>query len=308
MLETSENKNFQKQGIPLVSIGMPVYNGAKFIREALDSLLSQDYSDFELIISDNASTDETAKICEKYAAKDSRIFYSRMEENIGAVRNFDRVLRLAKGKYFMWAAHDDIWHKSFISLCLTKLQSDPQAVICYCHSQTITSEGQPAEEPLTNVECIADSISERWARLHRHWKIHAVIYGLMQREIAIQTRPILAMNCSDLVFVSEMVIYGKILIVEKVMHWKRLPDKDKNHHNSPEKMIEYLSPLKEKKKIRMVRLQATLQCVRRLKNTNLQNNLRRRLTFSALFNYATSHVKYDVLDETKKLFKTRNKI
>lgn len=96
--------------MPQVSIGMPVYNGEKFIREALDSLLAQTFTDFELIISDNASTDGTEAICREYAAKDSRIRYVRQAKNLGPVANFKYVLDEAVGEYFMWAAHDDRRH------------------------------------------------------------------------------------------------------------------------------------------------------------------------------------------------------
>jgi len=96
--------------IPQVSIGMPVYNGEKFIREALNSILAQTFTDFELIISDNASTDGTSAICREYAEKDSRIRYVKQSENIGPVANFLFVLEEAVGEYFMWAAHDDRRH------------------------------------------------------------------------------------------------------------------------------------------------------------------------------------------------------
>jgi glycosyltransferase involved in cell wall biosynthesis len=109
---------------PTVSIGMPVYNGAKYIKEALDSLLAQTYTDFELIISDNASTDSTQAICEEYASKDNRIRYIRQNENIGAVKNFQFVLDESVGEYFMWAAHDDLWGKSFIDNALNLLLED----------------------------------------------------------------------------------------------------------------------------------------------------------------------------------------
>ncbi|MEM4134638.1 MAG: glycosyltransferase, partial [Candidatus Micrarchaeia archaeon] len=79
---------------PLVSIGMPVYNGERFIRQALDSLLAQDYENFELIISDNASEDKTPEICLEYAARDKRIRYYRNEKNMGAAWNFKRVFDL----------------------------------------------------------------------------------------------------------------------------------------------------------------------------------------------------------------------
>jgi glycosyltransferase involved in cell wall biosynthesis len=93
--------------VPTVSIGMPVYNGEKYIREALDSLLAQTFGDFELIISDNHSTDDTPNVCKEYAAKDSRIKYIRQAENIGANANFEFVLQQAIGEFFMWAACDD---------------------------------------------------------------------------------------------------------------------------------------------------------------------------------------------------------
>ena len=96
--------------IPQVSIGMPVFNGEKFIREALDSLLAQNFTDFELIISDNASTDSTEAICREYEARDDRIRYVRQAENMGPVANFRYVLDEAVGEYFMWAAADDRRH------------------------------------------------------------------------------------------------------------------------------------------------------------------------------------------------------
>jgi len=99
---------------PQVSIGMPVYNGERFIRDALDSLLAQTFTDFELIISDNASTDETESICRDYLAADPRIRYFKHQINNGAGANFQFVLDEAVGKYFMWAAADDLWNKTWL--------------------------------------------------------------------------------------------------------------------------------------------------------------------------------------------------
>jgi len=114
---TKSNSNSVKKCFsmpPLVSIGMPVYNGARYIREALDSLLGQTFTDFELIISDNASTDSTEAICREYAAKDQRIRYIRQSHNLGASGNFKFVLDQALGEYFMWAAHDDKWSSNYL--------------------------------------------------------------------------------------------------------------------------------------------------------------------------------------------------
>jgi len=109
---------------PQVSIGMPVYNGEPFIREALDSLLAQTFTDFELIISDNASTDGTEAICREYAAKDDRIRYVRQPENRGALANFQFVLDEAAGEYFMWAAADDWWSENWLSENVAKIERE----------------------------------------------------------------------------------------------------------------------------------------------------------------------------------------
>ncbi len=104
-----------------MSIGMPVYNGARYLREALNSLINQTYHDFELIISDNASTDGTREICEAYEKQDSRIRYIRQDKNIGALQNFQFVLNRAQGEYFMWAAADDRWDENWIKTIIGKI-------------------------------------------------------------------------------------------------------------------------------------------------------------------------------------------
>jgi glycosyltransferase involved in cell wall biosynthesis len=120
-----------KNKSPLVSIGMPVYNGGRFLSEALDSLLNQDFQNFELIISDNASTDNTAEICKRYLEKGSSIKYYRNEVNIGAVANFNKVMKYASAPYFMWAAYDDLWEFSYISELVKIMESDKSIVLAF---------------------------------------------------------------------------------------------------------------------------------------------------------------------------------
>lgn len=128
---------------PIVSIAMPVYNGEKYIRGALDSLLAQSFMDFELIISDNASMDGTAAICKEYAARDFRIKYVRQVNNIGPIANFQYGLDNAKGEYFMWAAHDDRWDSTFIEKLINIHRYDPECGVAFCDFKVvnfITSE------------------------------------------------------------------------------------------------------------------------------------------------------------------------
>src|SRR5580698_5675373 len=101
----NEQLGLKKDGeVPVVTIGMPVYNGARYLEEALRSILNQTYRDCELLISDNASTDATESICRRYAAEDGRVRYLRNERNLGAAANYNRVIHLASGRYFRHAA------------------------------------------------------------------------------------------------------------------------------------------------------------------------------------------------------------
>src|ERR1700726_3052082 len=127
---------------PLVSIGIPVFNAQRYLREALDSLIAQDYENIELVISENASTDGTAAICREYAARDPRVRYERAEMNQGAVWNFNRVYSLARGTYFMWAAFDDLRAPSYVRRCVERLEAQPSAVLCCTDVRLIDEAGR----------------------------------------------------------------------------------------------------------------------------------------------------------------------
>ena len=103
---------------------MPVYNSERYVRDALESLLTQTFQDFELFISDNASTDSTGKICREYSNRDSRIKYFLQSENLGAIANFEFVLQQAKSEFFMWAAYDDVWDKSYLTSAMNLLEEN----------------------------------------------------------------------------------------------------------------------------------------------------------------------------------------
>lgn len=146
---------------PAVSIGMPVYNGGKYIREALDSLLDQSFTDFELIISDNASTDGTEAICQQYAAKDARIRYVRQPVNLGALANFTFVLDEARGGYFMWAAADDRWDPNWISEMLNAMNTTP-ANAAFGKIQCIDEHSQELNHYANNLTF--EYLGPRWLR------------------------------------------------------------------------------------------------------------------------------------------------
>lgn len=122
-----------------VFIGMPVYNGERFIYKALDSLRKQTYPNWSLLISDNASEDKTAEICKKYCEMDNRIKYKRQNKNIGAPANFKYVLDKAESEYFMWAAADDLWHPDFLLSCVNLLEKNKDIGMAFSNIVNIDS-------------------------------------------------------------------------------------------------------------------------------------------------------------------------
>jgi glycosyltransferase involved in cell wall biosynthesis len=124
-----------------VSIGLPVFNGEKYISEAIESILSQTYEDFELIISDNASSDKTQTICREYAGRDDRIRYYRNKINLGGPENYNRTFKLSTGEYFKWAAYDDVLAPEYLRKCVKVLDSDPSLILCHSRVVRIDENG-----------------------------------------------------------------------------------------------------------------------------------------------------------------------
>lgn len=205
-----DNRDMQNNHVPKVSIGMPVYNGAQFIREALDSLLAQTFTDFELIISDNASTDGTEAICREYAATDRRIRYVRQPENSGAMSNFKFVLNEAVGEYFMWAAHDDRWHPDF--LCLTKKvhEHDPTVGLVFSGMETKNLLNGDTTRSITG---FITSKRKFFRILFRtHYCCPSLIYGLHRRNNLIKI-PIKNYDYSEVYIANWYELYYSIRVV-----------------------------------------------------------------------------------------------
>ncbi|MBF2019667.1 MAG: glycosyltransferase [Hydrococcus sp. C42_A2020_068] len=197
-----------KNNNPTLSIGLPVYNGARFIAEALDSILAQTFEDFELIISDNASTDATEEICLDYAAKDSRIRYYRSEKNLGAAWNFNRVFELSSSKYFKWAAHDDVLAPDFLLKRVEILEQNPNVVLCHSYTKIIDKDGQVLQNYHANLNTNSPNPQERFhSLLGRHLNIQ--IFGLI-RTSALKMRPLMGnYSYADEILLLKLALLGR---------------------------------------------------------------------------------------------------
>lgn len=204
--------------MPKVSIGLPVYNGENFLKKALSSILDQTFADFELIISDNASKDGTNEICEYFKNKDSRIKYYRNEENMGAAWNFNKVFQVAKGKYFKWAAHDDLLAPDFLVRCVDVLDRDSSVVLCQTEIQVIDESDNLIEghqhgsdttnEVLSNIDSFETHLRFKDLIKFNHPCID--IFGLIRRDILAKTPLIAAYKGSDRNLLAELGLYGRL--------------------------------------------------------------------------------------------------
>lgn len=216
---------------PQISIGLPVFNGGAYLRAALDSLLAQTLKDFELVISDNASTDDTGEICAEYAVHDSRIRYVRQPVNRGAPANFQYTLDEARGKYFVWAACDDWWDKCFLEDLAALLDKVPEAVIAFCRFTHVDSSGRTFRDYpcITQLGRKSDSPRAKSSfesfMLQRtiHGKVN-LIYGLMRTDVLrkanVWRRWGLFGWGADLLMVSTILRYGDVVFTE-AFRWKK---------------------------------------------------------------------------------------
>lgn len=212
---------------PMVSIGLPVYNAATYLQEALDALLAQDYPHFELIISDNASTDATPDICQAYMAKDARIRYYRNDVNLGANYNFRRVFDLSSNDYFMWAAHDDRWDPTYLRKCLERLERHPEAVLCCSEVVFLNEDGSIRTEwRYDNLDTLGKDLPGRVHELISRMGWYA-IYGLIRSE-AIRRAPAFEVTYgADVIYLLELLLQGDFVKVPEPLFYYRVPDRPK---------------------------------------------------------------------------------
>jgi glycosyltransferase involved in cell wall biosynthesis len=214
---------------PLVSIGMPIYNEEKFLQKAIESVINQTYHNLEIIISDNASTDETSEICKKFVNLDARIRYYRNKKNIASINNFTKVFSYTSGEYFMWASGHDLRDPTFIEKCVAELNNDNSMVLCYSKGYSINSDGILLEELPGNIDTRGYSLQKRIKTTI--WPVYAYqVYGVIRSASLKRTglfKPVLG---PDVVLLFELSCLGSFgQINEHLMYLRNISDsKDLN--------------------------------------------------------------------------------
>ena len=220
------------QNTPRVSVGMPVYNGERFVAQAIESILSQTFRDFELIISDNASTDATERICREYAGRDGRIRYYRSEQNRGAAWNNNHLVHLARGEYFKWQCHDDYCDPTFIEKCLAGIRGDRSVVLCYPQFVRVDEQGRRLGFKSSRVVGDAEPPTRHRSLIYRRDSCEE-IYGIARTAVVRKTSLIGPYTNSDDTFLAELILHGRFCEVPEPLFFYRIhPAQSTSAHTS----------------------------------------------------------------------------
>lgn len=265
--------------LPRISIGMPVYNGEAFLEAAIESILAQTFEDFELIISDNGSSDRTADICRRYANRDNRIRYYRRDDNAGAGWNFNRVFELATAPYFRWACHDDLCHPQLLERCLKVLDCQPETILVYPQTTIVDEHGKPIEDYDDNFslrEALPHQRLERYFKLVRYGHGCHPLYGLIRTAILRRVTPLGSYPSSDLVLLGQLALHGQFCEVPERLFFKRdHPNTSVRAHNAFRARLAWYDPSR-KGTLHLTRWQWFFEYLRAISSAPLSHSEKNR--------------------------------
>lgn len=201
---------------------MPTYNGSRFIRQTLDGLLSQTVENFELIISDNASTDDTEDICREYASRDGRIRYVRQSQNRGAAWNYNYVFRKAGGRYFKWSADDDLCAPTYLQECVSVLESDPDVVVAFTQAPHIDLNGDVTGNAELGFPVGGDEPHIRFRHLITVGHDCRPVFGLIRTDVLKTTPLIRGYVGSDRGLIAELTLRGRFVEIQEDLQFRRI--------------------------------------------------------------------------------------
>jgi glycosyltransferase involved in cell wall biosynthesis len=245
------------QHSPRLSIGLPVYNGERYLAETLDGFLAQTFQDFEIVVCDNASMDRTCEISRSYADRDPRVRYYRNEKNLGAIPNFNRAFELSRSPFFKWAAHDDQYHPRYLEACVRILDADPEVVLAHSKTAFVDDRGEafpvdPATgsyiDPRTGIAQTPDgpAIADSPVAILRFWQVLSLarwgthMFGVMRREILERTRLIPNFSGGDRAMLAELALLGRFRCQNEPLFKKRFHE-SASCHLSEKELLGFLS-------------------------------------------------------------------
>ncbi|GGM19062.1 glycosyltransferase family 2 protein [Dactylosporangium sucinum] len=236
---------------PRVTIGMTTYNVERYLPQALESMLAQDYGDFEIVVCDNLSTDSTWEILETYARKDDRMRIYRNPENLGEAGNFRRVVSLARGELFRLAAHDDLAAPTLISRCVAALDAHPTAILAFPQTMLIDSDGYeigPWDDNMNTADLRSRSRVSWYAR---KWNLCNEVFGVVRTDVLRRTRLLGPFLSSDVRMLHELALRGEFVQVPERLFFRRMHATNTfGASRDTDEVLEWLEPGAKKSKKR----------------------------------------------------------
>ena len=206
---------------PLVTVGIPAYNSEKYIAQSIESLLAQTYSNFAMVICDNASTDSTADICQHYAKIDSRVHYYRNPVNIGMTGNFNRVFEMTDTKYIKWSTADDYWAPEMLADAVSIMEGDDSIVVCYPRAIIVDADGVEQAHFDDNLHLMQSDPAERFLAYLSNVRLVNHHLGLLRTDAVRRTRLFGKHIAADTGFLAELSLYGKFYNIPKYQFYRR---------------------------------------------------------------------------------------
>lgn len=240
-------KNTNQTNDPLVSIGLPVYNGQRFLHKAIESLLQQTFANFELIICDNASTDATAEICQEYARRDRRVKFIRNTSNLGAAKNYNRVFELSSGIYFKWAAADDCCAPDFLCRCLAVLEKDPNIILAYPKTKIVDENDNEIAEYDDGIHLKSQSASGRFLQFMYCVGECNAVFGLIRSDSLKKTRLIGNYIGADVCLLAELSLLGRFCEIPEYLFFRRHHSEASSARKDVQSQLQFYDPGRHKR-------------------------------------------------------------
>lgn len=268
--------------MPALSIGMPVYNGARYLRGTLQALLCQTFRDFELIVSDNASRDATPEICREFAAKDRRVRFIAQDRNRGAAWNYNFVAREATGRYFKWAAADDLCAPEYLEHCIDMLNRHEDVIICYPKTTIIDENGKPRRDYDDQLHLLSSQPVDRFRALQQLIGECNAVFGVIRHDVLSRTALIGNYIASDVNLLAELSLYGKFYQVPERLFFRRDHSEASSADKSVQSQMNFFDPARRDKSVFPLS-RSTLEYWRAVWRAPLQLTGKVRLTVEILW-------------------------
>jgi glycosyltransferase involved in cell wall biosynthesis len=227
---------------PLISIGIPAYNAGATIGSTIEGLLAQSFGNFELIVSDNASTDATRDVVENYMLRDPRIRYERQPVNVGANGNYSHVVRLARGEFFKWSSSSDWCAPTFLERSLEEIMAHDDAVLAAPRTRLFQGSPSTWQDYPFDIEVLDEAPLARFARLYSTLRLNNAMNGLIRMSALRRTRLVEPYLSADVVLMEHLALLGKFRLLPERLFYRRMEAAFATALQAPEAVLKHHYP------------------------------------------------------------------